>query len=329
MDELRAVKLFIRATELGSFNKAAVAQGMSAQAVSKAIRQLERHLGFRLFHRTTRKNSLTEDGLRFLDSVRPNFEGLTSALAAARKGSQEQGGLIRISATRTVGINVLLRLIAEFKIEYPHVEFELVLEDRVTDLVANRIDIGFRTGTSPEGQIISRRLFPLLLVPCATPAYLDAHGVPRSVHDLQSGHICTGYRLASTGKLMPWEFEIQGEISYVAIPATFCTNDAGAEMEAVLADYGAGLIDNLLAAQHLRSGALVPFLVEHISARMGLYIYYPHRSDMPRRVRAFIDFAIAKLLNSSLYGPSVAELQELHKRYPAKPDRSARKRPVR
>lgn len=322
MDELRAVTLFIRAAELGSFNKAAVAEGLSAQAISKAIRQLEHHLGIRLFHRTTRKNSLTEDGLRFLDSVKPNFEGLIRTLAAARTGSQEWSGLIRISASRTVGINVLLPLIAEFRGTYPNVEFELVLEDRVTDIVSNRIDIGFRTGHPPDGQIISRRLFPLLLVPCAAPAYLDIHGVPNCLQDLQNMHVCTGYRQTSTGKLMPWEFELNGEVRYVSIPAKFCTNDAGAEMEAVLAGFGAGLIDYLLAGPYFRSGALIPFLVEQISSRMGTYIYYPHRSEMPRRVRAFIDFAIEKLLNNPLYAPSVEVLNGFQLSYLAKRTRT-------
>lgn len=315
MDALRAVTLFVSTAEMGSFNRTAISHGMSAQAVSKTIQQLERHLGFRLFHRTTRKNALTEDGQRFLEAVRPNLEGLTAALSVARQDAQDQGGLIRISATRTIGILVLLPLIAAFRELHPNIEFELVLEERFTDLVENRIDIGFRSGTSPEAQVISRRLFPLLLIPCASPAYLEKYGMPNSMQELQTKHVCTGYRQATTGKLMPWEFEVEGETCFASIPAVFCTNDSGAEMEAVLAGHGAGLLDGLLAAPYLRSGALVPFMVDQISARMGTYIYYPQRSNMPRRVRNFIDFALERLFNNPLYTPSTEELRRLQRQH--------------
>ena len=324
MDELRAVTLFISAAEMGSFNRTAISQGISAQAVSKTIRQLERHLGFRLFHRTTRKNALTEDGLRFLEAVKPNLEGLNQALAAARQGAQDKGGLIRISATRAVGIHVLLPLIAQFRATHPNIEFELVMEERFTDLVENRIDIGFRSGGSPEAQVISRRLFPLLLIPCAAPTYLEKYGMPDSIQALQSTHACTGYRHEATGKLMPWEFDVDGETRFVSIPAIFCTNDSGVEMEAILAGHGVGLLDSLMATPHLRSGALVPFLVDQISARMGIYLYYTHRSDMPRRVRAFIDFAIEKLLNNPLYVPTAEQLRKLQQRGLPKRIRSKR-----
>lgn len=315
MDEFRAVMLFVRAAEAGNFNKTAVAQGMTPQAVSKTILQLEHHLGFRLFHRTTRKTTLTEDGQRFLESVRPNIEGLSQALTSARQSAQDTEGLIRICATRSVGIQLLLPLITEFRSTFPAVEFELVMDERITDLVSNRIDIGFRSGSMPELQVISRRLFPLRLIPCAAPSYLKQYGMPDSIQQLQNQHLCTGYRHAITGKLMPWEFEVDGETRLVSVPAVFCSNDSGVEMEAILAGHGAGLVDSLLGIPHIRSGALVPFLVDQISSRMGVYIYYPHRTDIPRRVRAFIDFAVQKLSANPLYVPSLEELLQYQHRF--------------
>jgi DNA-binding transcriptional LysR family regulator len=294
MDELRAISTFIRAAELGSFNRAATAQGATPQAVSKNVRQLEQYLGVRLFHRTTRKSSLTEDGQLLLDSVRSSMEGFASALNRVRNAAREDEGLIRISAGGTVGRKVLLPLVAQFSQRYPGVTFDLVLEDGATDTVGERIDLGFKAGNAPTAQVVSRRLFPIQLFVCATPAYLELHGVPKTVEELAS-HRCIGYRQPGTGRPMPWEFQIKGETQYKSMNYVVCCSDPEAEMHAVLNGIGIGQIDNINATAMLRSGELVPLLIRSISDSMGLYLYYAQRTDMPARVRRFIDFAADQL----------------------------------
>lgn len=294
MDKLRAIATFARVADLGSFNQAAVAQGSTPQAVSKTIRQLERHLGVRLFHRTTRKSSLTVDGQRFLESVKPSLEGMLGALTRARQSAGDDEGLIRISAARCVGSRVLLPLIADFQRQYPKVEVELVLEERFTDIVAERIDVGFRAGSQPEGQVIARRLFAIQQIVCAAPDYLDQHGMPSRLEQLTK-HRCVGYRHPSTGRLLQWEFDLDGEYAFRDMHPAFCCNDAEAERMAVLNGIGIGLLDGIIATPDLRTGRLVPLLCETTSDRIGLYLYYPQRTDMPTRVRHFIDFAAAAL----------------------------------
>ncbi|MGV7211531.1 LysR substrate-binding domain-containing protein [Oxalobacteraceae bacterium A2-2] len=310
MDELRAISTFIRAAELGSFNRAATAQGTTPQAVSKAVRQLEQHLGVRLFHRTTRKSSLTEDGRLLLDSVRPSLEGFSSALGRVRNAAREDQGLIRISAGSAVGRKVLMPLLAEFSGDHPGVSFDLVLEDGATDAVGERIDLGFKAGNAPTAQVVSRRLFSIQLVVCATPAYLAAHGVPATIASL-AGHRCVGYRQPGTGRPLPWEFQLDGETRYHAMPYAVCCSDPEAEMLAVLHGLGVGQIDSINAAPLLRSGELVPLLVDSTSERMGLYLYYAQRSDMPGRVRRFIDFAAGRLRGGTGFHVPPAELLAL------------------
>lgn len=294
MDELRAISTFIRAAELGSFNRAATAQGTTPQAVSKNVRQLEQYLGVRLFHRTTRKNTLTEAGQLLLDSVRPSMEGFSGALNRVRNAARGDEGLIRISAGGAVGRKVLMPLVAEFSREHPGVSFDLVLEDRATDAVAERIDLGFKAGNAPTAQVVSRRLFPVKLMVCATPAYLQSHGTPQSIEELAS-HRCIGYRQPGTGRPMPWEFQVDGETQYKTMDYVVCCSDPEAEMEAVLNGIGIGQIDSINASARLRSGELLPLLEQTTSERMGLYLYYAQRSDMPSRVRRFIDFAAERL----------------------------------
>jgi DNA-binding transcriptional LysR family regulator len=308
MDELRAITTFVRAAESGSFNKAALAQGTTPQAVSKAIRQLEQHLGVRLFHRTTRKSSLTHEGDRLFSEVRANLEGITAAVNRARSAVRDDEGVIRISAGGSVGRKVLMPLLTAFSGRYPAIEFDLLLEDRMTDTVGERIDVGFRAGNAPSSQVIARRLFPIQQIVCASPGYLASHGVPRRLANLQ-GHRCTGYRQPGTGRPVPWEFDIKGEIVFRPMSPMLCCSDPDAEMQAVIAGMGIGQIDSINAAAPIRAGLLVPLLTGHVTDRMGLYIYYAQRSNLPGRVRRFIDFAVERLKDSDEFHLPLAELK--------------------
>lgn len=312
MDELRAVTTFIKVAELGSFHRAATHQGTTPQAVSKNIRRLEEHLGVRLFHRTTRKSSLTEEGERLLVSVREGLDTLVGALARAKSAARDDEGLIRINAGGATARKVLLPVLAEFGRLHPGVSFDLVLEDRITDVVAERIDVGFKAGNAPTAQVVSRRLFPVQLIVCATPAYLAEHGSPANLDEL-SLHRCVGYRQPGTPRPMPWEFQVNGETVYHAMSYAVCCSDPEAEMEAVLLGMGVGQIDSINASAPIREGRLVPLLVKHTSDRMGLHLFYAQRADMPSRVRKFIDFVAERLRGGQGFYIPLTELRRFSK----------------
>jgi DNA-binding transcriptional LysR family regulator len=309
VDELRAISTFIRAAELGSFNKVAEAQGTTPQAVSKTIRQFEQHLGVRLFHRTTRNSALTEEGQRLLESIKPSMDGVVGALNRARSAARDDEGLVRISANGSMGRKMLMPLLAEFQLRYPLIQVDLLQEDGFSDLVGDRIDVGFRGGSAPDAQVVSRRLFPVQQIVCASPAYLERHGVPRALQDLAL-HRCTGYRQPGNGRAMAWEFEIDGGIVYQHVQNILLSNDPDTEMHAVLAGMGIGQIDSINASAAIRDGRLKPLLVEHVSERMGLYLYFAQRSDMPGRVRRFIDFMVEHLRDSKQFCLSKQELRD-------------------
>jgi DNA-binding transcriptional LysR family regulator len=300
MDEWRAITTFVRVADCGSFNRAAAAQGTSPQAVSKSIRQLEAHLGVQLFHRTTRKNSLTHEGERLYAEVRPHLDGMATALGRARSAVRDEEGVIRISAGSSAGRKVVMPLLADYATAHPAVQFDLVFEDRATDHVAERIDVGFQAGNAPRAQVVARRLFAIQQIVCASPAYLAAHGTPRRLDQLKS-HRCTGYRQPGTGRPVPWEFDIDGEIVFQSMPVFLCCSDPEAEMQAVIDGLGIGQVDSINAAAAIRAGLLVPLLVRHVSERMGFHIYYAQRKNIPIRVRSFIDFAIKRLKDSDSF----------------------------
>jgi DNA-binding transcriptional LysR family regulator len=312
MNEVRALSIFVRVATLGNLRKAAVDQGISPQAASHAVMQLEKTLGVRLFHRTTRKLSLTEEGQRLLHGVEPALAILSSALDDARRSKEEVAGPLRVSAPAALGRAVLWPSILEFAALYPAVQLDVRFDDHFTDLVADRADVGFRGGSPPAEGAIARRLLPIQLIVCASPGYIERHGEPRSV-DALAAHRCTGYRRANTGKQAPWEFLIGDEIVYREIAATLCANDIDAETEAVVAGLAIGQLGSFSAVSHIRGGRLVPLLTQHVTQRESIYIYYRHRTEQALRVRTFIDFMVERLADNRNFFLEPSELRNTTK----------------
>ncbi|VVD60143.1 LysR family transcriptional regulator [Pandoraea anhela] len=291
MNGIRSITVFVRAATLGSLRGAAIDQGISPQAASHAVMQLEKTLGVRLFHRTTRRLSLTEEGQQLLESVQPALTMLSCALDDVRRSKEEVSGALRVSAPRAFGLPVLWRYFEAFQQRYPNVQLDVQFDDHFTDLVTDRAEVGFRGGPRPSGGSIARRLAPIQLIVCASPEYIARHGAPRSIDELVQ-HRCTGYRRANTGKLAQWQFRVGDEIVYRDVPAAICVNDTEMETQAVLSGLGIGQLGSFNAATHIRSGRLIALLTEHVTEYGMIYIYYRHRTEQPLRVKTFIDFMV-------------------------------------
>lgn len=299
-NELRAISTFVKAAELGSLRQAAAAQAITPQAASQALTQLESHLGVRLFHRTTRRLSLTEEGSQFLEAAQPGLRTLQHALHGARRGREEIAGPLRIAAPRATMLQLLWPVLEEFCRNHPMVEPDVQLDDRVGNWVEDRVDIGFRVGEAPQGGVIARKLIPMQLVVCASPDYLARFGTPTHIDELAQ-HRCSCFRHPTTGKLMPWEFKIGEEIVSRTIAPALCTNDVELEARAVLAGQVVGQLMGATAAPLVRTGQLVPLLTAYVTGHIGLYVYYGSRVAMPARVRAFIDLAVERLAGNDQF----------------------------
>lgn len=310
-NELRAVATFIKAVELGSLRQAATSQGITPQAASLSLSQLEAHLGVRLIHRTTRSLSLTEEGRAFLEAAQPGLATLQRALHGARRGRDEIAGPLRIAAPRSIMLPMLWPVLEEFCRRYPEVEPDVQLDDRIGNWVEDRIDVGFRAGSPPAEGVVARRLLPIQLIVCAAPRYLQRHGAPASIDELLSSqHRCSGFRHPATGKLMSWDFKVGDEIVSRAIPARLCTNDVELEEKAVLAGEFIGQLVGVSAAPLIRAGLLVPLLIDHMAEHLGLYAYYGSRLAQPARVRAFIDLAVERVAGNREFFLTTQELRQ-------------------
>lgn len=297
INELRSIATFAKAVETGSLRKAAAAQGMSPQAASQALAQLEQHLGVRLLHRTTRNISLTDEGQQFLEAAQPALAALDRALQRVRMAKDESIGPLRIVGPRSTFVPVIAPLVDEFTGIYPGVQPDVQLDDRIGNWVQDRVDVGFRIGSQAEEGVIARRLYPLQLIICATPDYIARYGMPASLDELPA-HRCTVFRHPVTGRLLPWSVKVDGEIVTIDVTPALTTNDADFEVEAVLSGRVIGQLVGSAVAKHIREGRVVPLLSQHVADDKSVFIYYGSRTAQPARVRAFIDLALRRLLDT-------------------------------
>lgn len=307
INELRSIATFAKTAELGSLRRAAAAQGMSPQAASQALAQLEQHLGVRLFHRTTRSMSLTDEGRQFLEASLPALTGMQQALEMVRQAKGDIAGPLRIVGPRTTFVPVLWPVLDEFRRLYPAVQPEVALDDRIGNWVEDRVDVGFRIGRSAAEGVVARRLFPLQLIICASPGYLAKHGAPDNLGAL-AAHTCSAFRSPGTGQVIPWRVKVADSIMDQHVVPAMCFNDEVMETEAVLAGHVLGSLTGIAAAAHIRAGRLVPLLTKHVADSSSVFVYYGSRTAQPTRVRAFIDLAVNRLAGSPRFVLTAKEL---------------------
>ena len=307
ISELRAIEIFTKATELGSIRRAAATQGVSPQAASQALAGLEKRLGVRLLHRTTRGIALTSEGQQFLEAAQPALAALERAVDGVRTAKDDIAGPLRIVAPHYAFLPVLWPVVDEFCRGNPGVQPDVKLDDRIGNWLQDRADVGFRIGAAPEDGVAFRRLFALQLIVCAAPSYIAAHGAPNSIDQL-AAHRCSVLRHAGSGRVLPWLLRVDGAVVSRDLAPALSTNDVQLEIEAVLAGHVIGMISGLSAAPLIRSGRLVPLLSRHAADHMSVHVYYGSRTAQPSRIRAFIDLAVERLAGSSEFVLDAREL---------------------
>jgi len=285
---------FIAVANEGSFARAADRLGIGRSAVSRSVQKLEGQVGARLFSRTTRATTITREGEQFYENCRPGLERLQQALEDMRdlRDGPPQGQL-RISAPMGFGRTVVAPLLVAFRGLYPDVALELLLEERAFDLAAERIDVAFRDGRLEDSQVIAKQLIPMRMLVCASPAYAEQHGLPRSIDDLAE-HACINQRLAN-GRLQTWDFRSEGKARSVTPHSTIVVNDCALMMQAVLDGQGLAQLPAYQVCAALREGRLVSCLAEVEPDDRGHYLCYLSRQQLPKRVRAFVDFVTARI----------------------------------
>lgn len=293
------VVAFIAVATEGSFARAADRLGIGRSAVSRSVQRLEDQLNVRLFVRTTRSTTLTREGELFYANCHTSVDRIVQAMEEMRDLREgPPRGHLRISAAVGFGRRVVAPLLHAFRTAYPEVSLDLVLDDKATDFLSDRVDIAFRNGRMEDAQIIAKQLIPMQMLVCASPAYAQAHGLPETLDDL-ARHQCINFRFAS-GRLFEWEFKVDGQLRKIQPPARLTYNDADLVLQAVLDGQGIAQMSGYLICEALRSGALVPCLAQHAPDDRGHYICYLSRQHLPTRMRVFIDFMTTRIRAADL-----------------------------
>jgi DNA-binding transcriptional LysR family regulator len=294
--QLPALAWFIEIARHLSFSKAADASGISRAALSQQLKALEDRLDTKLLYRTTRSMSLTEDGQRLYDSLRPHFRGIERAVTGLVEARGEPAGLLRINTSRPAAALVLTPHLGEFLARYPQVQVELVVNDAFADIIGEGCDAGLRLGESLAEHVVAVPVTPpLSMAIVASPAYLVRRGTPQVPQDIR-GHDCIGYRYAGSGALDPWRFadpSHQRELTVLPECRIVTGNDRDL-IDAAIA--GAGLAQHLDAnvKAEIDAGRLVRVLAAWSKPFAGFHLYVPSRDHMPAKVRALLDFLIEK-----------------------------------
>ena len=289
MDRLQEMTSFVAVVDAGSFVGAADASGLSKAALSRHVALLEQRLGVRLLNRTTRRLSLTDDGLRFHARAKDLLATLSEIESEASSSTTEAAGLLRINAPLTFGILHLAPLWGRFAQRHPKVSLDISLNDRVVDLVEEGYDLAVRITNLPSSQLVSRTLASTRMVACASPRYLQEHGVPTHPRELAQ-HRIVAYSYWATRD--EWTFTgPDGDVSVRTRPFMHSNNGDTCRM-AALDHQGIILQPDFLVGTDLATGDLVEVMPQFRSLEIGIHAVYASRKHLPGKTRQMVDFLV-------------------------------------
>lgn len=290
IESISELRTFVRVVESGGFSVAARTLGVSTAMVSKSIAGLEERLGVRLLDRNTRKTSPTEAGARFYERCVALLRALGEAENELVEDSGRAKGHLRASVPVELAAGHLADLVPVFLARHPELALSLLATNRMVDLVEDGIDVAVRVVRDYDSSLAGRQLGVTSLFLVASPAYVAAHGAPRTPEEVRD-HPAVVYGDPNPWVTFGWSRgEARGSFD---LTPRLVTSSGDVLRSAVLRGTGIGVLHSMVAGDHLRRGDLVHLLPEHDLGQMRMFALYPHRRHLPVKVRAFVDFLVA------------------------------------
>jgi LysR family transcriptional regulator for bpeEF and oprC len=296
------MRVFARVAQLGSFARAANDMDMSRAMASSYVAQLEKHLGTRLLHRTTRKVTVSPEGAVYLERCKRILAEIQAADDEMRHARARPQGKLRVDVPVAFGRYLLMPALPSFTERYPEMALEVRFNDRYVDLAAEHIDVVLRSGEIRSPDLIARRITSSRLVTCAAPAYIARHGLPRTPTDLRH-HRTIGYLRADTSRPAEWKFR-QGRDGVQKMKFSFALSFNTSEPMVMSAYEGQGIIQttDLLLGRAIADGRLVELLKEYSCEGPPLSVVYPRATQHLAKVRVFAEFAAEIMRNYQARG---------------------------
>jgi DNA-binding transcriptional LysR family regulator len=294
LNQLDGLLAFWKVAEQRGFSSAAAALEVSPSALSQAIRRLESRLGVRLLNRTTRSVSLTEAGEAYLSRIGP---ALGDVMLAGEQLNALQGrpsGVLRINSARVAIAMVLQPLLAGFLEAHPDVQIELSNDEGYIDIVERGFDAGVRLGESVQKDMVGVPLSgPLSMAIVGSPAYFKRHPAPKQPSDLVD-HDCVRFRFLGSGAIYKWELNVDGRLVEYDVTGSLTITDSLFSVEAALDGVGLAYTFEQLVLPHIRAKTLKRVLSTFSPTFPGFYLYYPSRRQQSSKLKAFVDYALAR-----------------------------------
>ncbi|CDG22120.1 Transcriptional regulator, LysR family [Xenorhabdus poinarii G6] len=293
MNKLESMKVFVTVSEAGSFSAASSLLNISPVMVGKHIEYLEKTLQLRLIHRTTRKQSLTEAGRMYLLDCKDILERIRISETIAERLDNTPRGKVRITAPNTLGSTLVTQAIVEFMYRYQDIKVELLLNDKVSNIIEEGIDLAVRIGElQSSSYLVAKQLKPYSVSICASPQYIKKNGFPKSPSELEN-HNCLTHLLwnENTG----WESLFYSKKHAISTKGNFSTNNGIALRNAALAGCGIVMLPDALLAQEIKNGNLITMLEEYAPSPRKVHLLYPYQNQPLPKTRCLIDFLSKKL----------------------------------
>ncbi|GAB3628356.1 LysR family transcriptional regulator [Pandoraea terrae] len=287
---LTALLAFEAVARHRNFSQAAVELQITPTAISRTIKNLEAQLNVRLFNRTTRSVALTESGAQLLESLGPALERISESVQHIGETVDMPKGVLRINTSYVAYACFVQPFQKAFVERYPDITFDVTIDDRLVDIVGTGFDAGIRLGHAVQQDMVAVPLGPdQKTVVVASSAYLDLHGTPYSPDDL-FGHRCIRQRFGGSGRFFEWRFGSRRAPFEMHVEGNLVFNEMRSVMDAAANGLGLAYVYRQFAEPALDDGRIVPLLERHCVPGAPFYLYYPHRSRMPGKLRAFVSF---------------------------------------
>ncbi|MCX8997070.1 LysR family transcriptional regulator [Rhizobiaceae bacterium BDR2-2] len=293
-EALNGIGVFVAAVESGSFSSAAERLHLSRSAVAKTIARIEARLDVRLFHRTTRSQTLTEDGQIYYERCLRALEEIRAGEAVLESGRREAVGRLRVTMPVLFGRRCVAPVLVRLAQAHPKLELDLSFNDRVVDVIEDGFDLAIRNGPPGDGAgLMMRRIGLQRMTVCAAPDYLARRGTPAELDDLRSHEAVTYGR---AGRVRPWLFPMEGGKPLdITPPSRMRFEDMEAIADAAVAGYGLAWLPCWLIRERVRAGSLVPLLADQPRLVFESHALWPQTPHLPLRVRLAIDALAAEL----------------------------------
>jgi LysR family transcriptional regulator for bpeEF and oprC len=290
MNQLLAIRAFVRIAESGTFARAADQLDLPRSTVSKLIADLEDHLGTKLIQRTTRSVTVTPEGAEYYELAIKLLAEVEELDSTVRRGRAQPKGRLRLDIGSSLANLLLIPALPDFRARYPDVELLVGVSDRPIDLIGEGVDCAIRGGPLVETSLVARRICELDYVTCAAPSYVARHGVPSRPADIETGHCVLGYFSSLTGKAFPLYFHRGEQAHEIKARSMVSVNESTAHMTALLAGLGLSQTFHFAAQPHIEAGRLVTLLKGWTRPRHPLHILYPPNRHLNAKLRVFVDW---------------------------------------